>query len=629
MGESEESTGDLQPSHHQERGRDLDDALVLANELNRGVDVPEVLGFEMHCCALKANLWWRSGRRRAREFSDVFPVADGRFALIAARVCDHVDGAGASHTLRAYLRAALRKTSSLGDALSEVLALVSEDHQWNLMATLAVCILDPGECRFEFASFGGADVYLVRAADASFHRLGSEALPPIIGNDDPQPRVIKTGRTIINKGDMCLVLSQSISEWMVGQQASLCNCLQAVSGPRERRFRALIGFLADLERTSGSEEKACVAIHCQMGGSAQAATGGKDGGTSDTMERRSQWLPDGWPENGLLAVLRGSAGPICGLDFGPDGQCMVTSSEDGLRLWDTTAGIQHWWEPDETGSPVVFSSDGQWIVSAGMERRKDIRIREAETGRMARAFRGHDEFVNCLAISPNKRWIVSGSGFTSEYGLVGDGEKRLRMWDTSTGKYAHYPSWNMMSAVYAVAFSPDGHRIAVGASDGIVHLLDGQLREEVLTLRGHQGDITNVAFSQDGRRIASSSGAVNPHLSGRRVDNTVRIWDAESGEQLAELCGHENTVSSLALSPTDGEILSGSWDNTVRLWDVESGQLMSRHGEPVGQDDFVNTQILADLTFSPDGTVAAIPASGPKGHVVLLWDMEAIRNSDC
>jgi tetratricopeptide (TPR) repeat protein len=71
------------------------------------------------------------------------------------------------------------------------------------------------------------------------------------------------------------------------------------------------------------------------------------------------------------------------------------------------------------------------------------------------------------------------------------------------------------SAVYSVAFSPNGTRIASSAWDGTVKVWDTATGEEVLTLKGHRDEVRSVAFSPNGALLASA---------GR--DATVRIWDA-------------------------------------------------------------------------------------------------------
>ncbi len=77
-------------------------------------------------------------------------------------------------------------------------------------------------------------------------------------------------------------------------------------------------------------------------------------------------------------------------------------------------------------------------------------------------------------------------------------------------------------------------------------------------LRGHKDRVSSVAFfARRGRRIVSGS-----------FDRTVRVWDANSGQELAVLCGHEGGVWSVLFSPDGGRIASRSNDSTVRIWDA-------------------------------------------------------------
>ena len=132
-------------------------------------------------------------------------------------------------------------------------------------------------------------------------------------------------------------------------------------------------------------------------------------------------------------------------------------------------------------------------------------------------------------------------------------------------------------------YSPDGTRLAVASSIGI-WFYDTTTLQEIDLFTGHTSWVTSIAYSPDGGTLASGGGW---------EDNTIRLWDAVTGEHKRTLTGHSWTVLSVAFSPDGKTLASGSGDQTVRLWDVATGE------EKWSFSD--SRSSVQSVAFTPDG----------------------------
>ena len=261
-----------------------------------------------------------------------------------------------------------------------------------------------------------------------------------------------------------------------------------------------------------------------------------------------------------LLTLKEHTGGVSSVAVTSDGKRIVSGSNDQtVKVWDASKGQEEHTLNGHTSwvNSVAVSSDGERIVSGSND--QTVKVWDAETGQELLTLKGDMGVVYSVAVSPDGKRIVSGSEILRDPKANGE----VKVWDAETGQELLTLKDDM--GVYSVAVSPDGKRIVSGGGKpftvggkllpGEVKVWDAETGQELLTLKEHTGVVRSVAVSPDGKRIVSGSGGWS--VPTKRLPCEVKVWDAETGQELLTLKGHMANVTSVAVSPDGKRIVSG------------------------------------------------------------------------
>jgi WD40 repeat protein len=155
------------------------------------------------------------------------------------------------------------------------------------------------------------------------------------------------------------------------------------------------------------------------------------------------------------------------------------------------------------------------------------------------------------------------------------------------------------SVVNCVAITADGRRAVSASDDNTLKVWDLETGEELRTLIGHSDSIFGVAITGYGRLAVSASS-----------DQKLKVWDLETGGELRTLTGHSRAVISVAATQDGRLAISACGDKTLKLWDLATG---TEVGSLVG-----HTKGVLSVAISIDGRLAV---SASQDETVRVWDI--------
>lgn len=236
---------------------------------------------------------------------------------------------------------------------------------------------------------------------------------------------------------------------------------------------------------------------------------------------------------------------------------------------------------------LAISPDGRFAVSGSHDRL--VNVWHLPDGHLQYTLRGHTSGVRAAAISPNSRIIATGGA-----------DRMIRLWNSADGTLLR-TLFGHIGEVRSLDFSPDGKMLLSAGSDGTILIWDVERGANTHLLTGHASTVTVARYSKDSTKILSAS-----------EDATVRLWDAVSGQEIAVLRGHAGPVWDLALHPDGKTIATCGEDRAIKLWNLQTlTEIMTLRG---------HTDAVRSVAFSPDGALLA-SGSDEFDCTIRLWDV--------
>lgn len=370
--------------------------------------------------------------------------------------------------------------------------------------------------------------------------------------------------------------------------------------------------------TTGREVRSVVEEHGQWNGLALSADGkllALSVTNNSRLAKPSYWISLRDAATGKeVRQFANTRSSSYGFALSPNGKTLATTDSDSVVLWDTATGRRRdeLLGLDRKVYHLEFSPDGGSLALGLAD--ATVRFFDPAKGKEVGQRLDLEEGVGALAFSPDGQLIATGCYYKpNENNSTRRRIGIVTLWDVNSRKKVGQLE-GQDDRVQAMAFTPDGKRLALAAGD-TVRLWDLKTRKQ---LQEFEARSNLLVFSPDGKTLAAGTW------------NHVLLWDTVTGKEPAWQTGHETIVRYLVFSPDGRTIASLSRDDgIVRTWDAATGRQLCRFSGPstaTRQLSFIGNQTL--LTVDNDNTVQLWDiTSGHERH--RFKGGKSHRDSDC
>jgi WD40 repeat protein/DNA-binding SARP family transcriptional activator len=336
-----------------------------------------------------------------------------------------------------------------------------------------------------------------------------------------------------------------------------------------------------------------------------------------------------------LLVTKGTTGLYAGYNtfqaanfaWSRDGSLLYFANGNQIVRWDLRRNRVRILAPGTIGAAglysglwyVVLSRDGRRLAVGGLP---GVVLLDASTGRLL-ATAALNRNISWLALSPDGSQIAAAEGAAGP-ALVNEGS--IVMLDAHTLAQRRTVARVSGNWFTAVAFSPDGSRLAYGGGDGSAGVYSLRTGEQLVSLPGHTTSIWQIVFSQDGQNVVTAAS-----------DGTALIWRATGDERSAiDLAGFNAAGAANVYYISNLQLSSDRV--TVRFAPTRGPDRGRMVVQPFSLGGAGATEALAIgpgdpyhwYNLSPDGRLAAVSTAtnGPPPRItppLRIWDIASRR----
>ena len=323
------------------------------------------------------------------------------------------------------------------------------------------------------------------------------------------------------------------------------------------------------------------------------------------------------------ACLSGYSYTVTTVLVTPDSKYIVSGSDSIMKVWDFENKIETFTLECHKDyiRGLTCTEDGKFVITGGDDGL--AKLWRFDKKSPDKIYHSHESIVSCLCV--NENILVSGSD-----------DKKVHIWDLNTDTII----WTFTGhggRIFSVGLSPDNHFAFSSSDDCTIRKLSILEKREEAIIKGHVMWIRKIVYTPTGIYSGSNDNFVyftpfdtnvpaklnevhtkpiyslalspeNEYLASGSSDKTIAIWSIFGNNNIKRLYGHSDTVTALGFLNLD-TLISASNDKTIKIWkyldELESFSLTGHSG------------FIDDLYFL-EGKVVTVSVDSS----VKVWDIE-------